>query len=80
MPVPAPEVRAEAIRSPEPVPSQPEPKEPVPALLSSRSQRAQTVYDLAGQGLSTHQIARQAQLLPGEVELILSLRRSQPGA
>ena len=39
--------------------------------------RYQKIYDLADQGLSREQIARQAGLLPGEVDLILNLRRSK---
>jgi hypothetical protein len=36
--------------------------------------RYQRVYELADQGLTREQIAREAGLLPGEVELILNLR------
>lgn len=40
--------------------------------------RNQRVYDLADQGLNREQIAKSAGLLPGEVELILNLRRQKP--
>jgi hypothetical protein len=40
--------------------------------------RHQRVYDLADQGFSREQIAKEAGLLPGEVDLILNLRRQRP--
>lgn len=44
---------------------------PIPA-------RNQRVYDLADQGLSREQIAKAGGVLPGEVDLILNLRRQKP--
>jgi hypothetical protein len=40
--------------------------------------RHQRVYELADQGWSREQIAKEAGLLPGEVDLILNLRRQRP--
>ena len=37
--------------------------------------RYQKIYDLADQGLNREQIAKNAGILPGEVDLILNLRR-----
>jgi hypothetical protein len=42
--------------------------------------RYQKIYDLADQGLNREQIAKQADLLPGEVDLILNLRRKGPAS
>jgi len=43
-------------------------------------QRYQKIYDMADQGLNRAQIAKSAGMLPGEVDLILNLRRRSPGA
>ncbi|HXB97770.1 MAG TPA: hypothetical protein VNZ54_06925 [bacterium] len=40
--------------------------------------RHQRVYELADQGWTHEQIAKEAGLLPGEVDLILNLRRQRP--
>jgi hypothetical protein len=45
-----------------------------PAPASASPNRYRRVYELADQGLTQEQIAREAGLLPGEIELILNLR------
>ena len=45
-----------------------------PAAPDAGPTRYQRVYELADQGLSREQIAKEAGMLPGEVELILNLR------
>jgi hypothetical protein len=50
--------------------------EPV-ARTSSRSERYQAVYELADMDLPVDEIARKTRVLPGEVELILSLKPSR---
>ena len=41
--------------------------------------RHQKIYDLSDQGLNREQIAKQAGVLPGEVDLILNLRQQRRG-
>jgi hypothetical protein len=45
-----------------------------PAPPAASPNRYKRVYELADQGLTREQIAREAGLLPGEIELILNLR------
>jgi hypothetical protein len=55
-----------------------EPRETAPPAIPSVSlpeQRHQRVYELADRGLTPVQIAQELQAQPGEVELILNLRR-----
>jgi hypothetical protein len=48
-----------------------------PAVPAAAPSRHQKIYDLADQGLSGEQIAREAGVLAGEVDLILNLRRQR---
>jgi hypothetical protein len=50
------------------------------APTANAPSRHQRVYELSDQGLSREQIAREAGILPGEVELILNLRPGKRGA
>ncbi len=60
------------------VPEMPPPREePHPEVTS---QRYAKVYSLAEKGLSVVEIARELDMLTGEVELILALRRTGPSA
>ena len=52
-------------------------EEPHPEVTS---QRYAKVYSLAEKGLSVVEIARELDMLTGEVELILALRRTGPSA
>jgi hypothetical protein len=45
-----------------------------PASATAAPNRYQRVYELSDQGLTREQIAREAGLLPGEIELIINLR------
>jgi hypothetical protein len=49
-------------------------RQAAPAPVAPTGGRKQRVYELADQGLSRDQIARETGALPGEVELILNLR------
>jgi len=60
------------------VPEIPPPREePHPEVTSRRYAK---VYQLAEKGLSVVEIAHELDMLTGEVELILALRRTSPGA
>jgi hypothetical protein len=48
-----------------------------PVVAAAAPSRHQKIYDLADQGLSREQIAREAGVLAGEVDLILNLRRQR---
>jgi hypothetical protein len=50
------------------------------SVASSGGGRNQRVYELSDQGLNREQIAKEAGLLPGEVELILNLRPGKRGS
>lgn len=77
--------------APKPLPvPEPAPAAPVPAPAAEEKDRSylvrppapsrnQRVYELADQGLDRDQIAKEAGILAGEVELILNLRPKKPG-
>jgi hypothetical protein len=69
---------AEAARTSADVPPAAEPTVTAPAAGAadrSMSSRHERIYTLADKGLTAVQIAQEAQMQPGEVELILGLRR-----
>jgi hypothetical protein len=43
--------------------------------VAQAASRYQAIYDLADEGLNHEQIAKRAGILPGEVNLILNLRK-----
>jgi hypothetical protein len=92
--IPAPRKSSKIARpqsAPKPLPQpEPAPATPLPApeveekdrsylVRPAAPSRNQRVYELADQGLDRDQIAKEAGMLAGEVELILNLRPKKPG-